>query len=551
MSNHLPAELHGQDCQGHRKHRQQSAGARRESDEVDALAGAISIGDQARHNAQDRQLDTGTQVVAIVEDRPQLAGGEGREEAHHQGTCHRASQQQQAIGCDRLGVGPRRIDHPEIRHARGDIELAGDRGLFATLNEILVVLLLNRIVAVELRRLGLHLRRRLECRHRLGVATRILVHPRLQRRNLHLGGGQNPHELLGRQAARRRGQRETRCRRGGPAQLREFALALLFEVLDELARGDDVGVLVGVALQERVEVAAVLGEAGIELGRAHLGIGFLHQALLGRLSAATRLFSLELRLRSISRVQRLAVFQARAFQLAAQLGDMSGRILAIARHVGEVLQSEFLQPRLGFFQLGLVCLDLLVQKRRRGRGVLSRASQAGLDEDRHQRLNHAFGGFRIVVSITQDVEVVSPAALDRKLAGHRLDRGLLLRLGLALQIQVSHAHQFLDVGTTDQGATQHRDLLLDIGLHREAGHQRLQNRLGIDIDPSAGLIAVGQHEDNHRTDDAGHPSHGQADPAVLPHPPDDDQQLTQERFHLEQSQLNQNGAGELRPSPAH
>ncbi len=62
------------------------------------------------------------------------------------------------------------------------------------------------------------------------------------------------------------------------------------------------------------------------------------------------------------------------------------------------------------------------------------------------------------------------------------------------------------------------DLLIDVGLHRDPLHQRLQHRLRVDIDARRRLVHVGQAEHDDDADDADDPGDGKADPATMPHP---------------------------------
>lgn len=76
---------------------------------------------------------------------------------------------------------------------------------------------------------------------------------------------------------------------------------------------------------------------------------------------------------------------------------------------------------------------------------------------------------------------------------------------------------FSTLGRFDQRAAEHRDLLVDVGLHGQARHQRTQHRLGIDEHPGAGLVLVGHLVDHHAGDDADHPGERKAPPPEAPH----------------------------------
>jgi hypothetical protein len=112
-----------------------------------------------------------------------------------------------------------------------------------------------------------------------------------------------------------------------------------------------------------------------------------------------------------------------------------------------------------------------------------------------------------------------------------VDQGLLLGLGLLLQIEVGHAHQLLDVRAADQRATEHLDLLVHIGLHGQARHQGLEDGLRVDVDAGLRLELVGQCERGGQPHQTQHPGSGQPQPAVLPDPPGLCQQFSDQQFH--------------------
>ena len=212
---------------------------------------------------------------------------------------------------------------------------------------------------------------------------------------------------------------------------------------------------------------------------------------VGRL-AASRLRAAPWRRRARSRPRAVRACACSSWSLISPMPRR--RVLAIGRLHVDVAQPEFLQPRLGFLELGLVDLDLLVDEDLGRVGVLAGGAQARLDEDRDQRLHDALRPVGVGSRIGQRVEVVARRALDLQRLHQRVDQRFLLGLGIGLQVEVGHAHELLDVRPADQRAAQHDDLLVDVGLHRQAGHQRLQDRLGVDVDARARLVLVGNAE---------------------------------------------------------
>ena len=114
--------------------------------------------------------------LGAVEDRPQLAARKRDEQPRTQRDRERERQQQQPIRRHRRGRHPRRVDQPEVGHARGALRvrrtwLADSRRD----DQVFVVLLVDRVVAVQLRGLGLDLRRGLQRLTRAVVAGRVFA----------------------------------------------------------------------------------------------------------------------------------------------------------------------------------------------------------------------------------------------------------------------------------------------------------------------------------------------------------------------------------------
>jgi len=85
------------------------------------------------------------------------------------------------------------------------------------------------------------------------------------------------------------------------------------------------------------------------------------------------------------------------------------------------------------------------------------------------------------------------------------------------RVQVGLAHDPLDVRAGEQQAREERHLVARVRGDRHPGHQRLEQRLRVDVDPRRSLVLVGKAEHDDRADDGGEPREGEADPPTLPH----------------------------------
>jgi hypothetical protein len=200
------------------------------------------------------------------------------------------------------------------------------------------------VVAVELGRLGFDLRRGLErrlgLRHAVGVlATRAF----------------SDATWTSALASMRLSSWAARLDGAGPAEpgvalaraaLRSSATSLRFCSSRSLIRRltvIDVGVLVGVALHQRVEVALLLGDARVDLRRGDRDRRLLQQALRGQ-AAATALFLRQLGLGGVACVLGFAQLELGLLELAVDLGHAGGGVLAVGGLHVEVAQAELLQP---------------------------------------------------------------------------------------------------------------------------------------------------------------------------------------------------------------
>lgn len=190
----------------------------------------------------------------------------------------------------------------------------------------------------------------------------------------------------------------------------------------------------------------------------------------------------------------------------------------------EILQPELLQAIFSGVERLLVMLDLVVEEADGGTRVLTLVAQARLDEDRHQRLDDLARLLGIGVAIGDQVQILPRAAGELDRAGHRFDQLVTATVARDAQVEVRHPHDLLDVRPADEGPADEPHLLIDIRRDRQAGEQRLQQRLGVDEDARAGFEsfwnAVHHGHAHERCDPCSH----QADPPAVPHlaklPPD-------------------------------
>src|SRR5438034_1786378 len=166
----------------------QAARREHESQEVHLLAPNVGLAGDVRHHAQQRQRDLLAQLAHVMKHRAQLIGRERREQAGAQGEDHRERHQQQAVRRYGFGRDSRRVDEPEISDAGCEIEVTRHGRGFAPGHQVLVILLVDGVVAIELRRFGFELRRAGDHCSGVVVARLVFRHACLERGNLHFGG---------------------------------------------------------------------------------------------------------------------------------------------------------------------------------------------------------------------------------------------------------------------------------------------------------------------------------------------------------------------------
>ena len=112
---------------------------------------------------------------------------------------------------------------------------------------------------------------------------------------------------------------------------------LLFKLLDHAPGVHHVGVLVGEALQQRVQVALLRVDAAVDLGRGDRHGRLLQQAARGDVGTL-RLFHVHLALGRVARIFGLAQLQPRLVELRADRAKLAGHVLAVGRLELDVAQ---------------------------------------------------------------------------------------------------------------------------------------------------------------------------------------------------------------------
>ena len=85
-----------------------------------------------------------------------------------------------------------------------------------------------------------------------------------------------------------------------------------------------------------------------------------------------------------------------------------------------------------------------------------------------------------------------------------------------MQIEVGHPHDPLDIRAADKGARHHLYLLVNIRLHRQPFHQRLEDRLCVHKNTCRGLVSVGDEHHNRGTEGPENKRRGHRGPALEP-----------------------------------
>ena len=118
-----------------------------------------------------------------------------------------------------------------------------------------------------------------------------------------------------------------------------------------------------------------------------------------------------------------------------------------------------------------------------------------------------------------------------------IDQFLLVGLAFDVEVGIGHADQLFDIRAADQGPAQHHDLLVDIGLDRQPGHQGLEDRLGVHEDTRRSFVFVGDAQNDAGCDCADQPREQHPQTAVLPCRAKEGSGLLENFFHLIWSEL--------------
>ena len=477
-------------------HQHQAADGSQQAHQAQALALAGGLAHQQRDGAQHGPAREFAQRLGAVHDGAEPALDQCRTDARDDGPQGGQQGQHEPVGEHRVLGGAGWLDDAELGQRGGLVDLDAQRGRFAPRHELFVVLADDVVVAVELGQLGFGLR---------GAAGQGagFVEPGLlgaqahaQRGDVGFGLGQGEADFLEHGVgggSRRAGAAAAlaECGQGGAPGVQIGALEG-FDLGDGAPGADDVRVFFGVAAQQLVELLLEGVQAGFVLGDDGRHRGLRAQGLQRQL----RGFGGEFALQGVARLLGRAGLQAQLVDFVGQ-GRHAGEVV-LRGHAAdaEVLQLVVFELVLGLHQLGFVAADLFFDEVAGVFGILLLAIATGVDEHLDQPLDQALGALGVGVAVADGVDVVAAAAgahLDG--LGQILDF-LLLLLGVdGVPAYVFGGAQQLDVGPADEGAGEHADLLVDVGLEGQADHQGLEHALGVDVQARAGFVAVFHHED--------------------------------------------------------
>ena len=217
------------------------------------------------------------------------------------------------------------------------------------------------------------------------------------------------------------------------------------------------------------------------------------------LEQENRFFSRDFAFQSISRLLGGAELETSLNSFVAENVHATQIVPAIGTGELHVLQPEFLQPVLRFFEAPLIPLDLLFDKSLRVVVVLAVSAEAGFHKNGQKRLDNALGILRLWVERGNHKQIV-PAARDTDVFCQPIDEVVLLLWGLHCEIDVVHPNQLLHVRATDQRSRQKRKLLIDVRLHGEPGEEWLKDGFRVDIDARTRLVSVWDSQHANGTD---------------------------------------------------
>ena len=212
----------------------------------------------------------------------------------------------------------------------------------------------------------------------------------------------------------------------------------------------------------------------------------------------------------------LVALPGAGLKLVLKLAEVEFRRLEPA--VDDVLVAQFLgigpaelrHLGLRVAQPLLIVGDLGIDEPPRPLDIAPAVADILLDEDLEQRLDDGMGQFRIGI-LELDIEDLAALAGEPDALFQPGQQRFARTLAVDRQVQVGQPDQLLHIGAGNQRAPHDLDLLLDVGADRHALHQRVQQALGIDIDPRAGSVDVGHpgHDEppgqTDQPDDADHP----------------------------------------------
>ncbi len=307
----------------------------------------------------------------------------------------------------------------------------------------------------------------------------------MQRRHQRLGLGNRNPQLLIYRAGRRAG---AVAAPGERLFLDLPALRLGLELREHASRIHDVGMLVRVATQEFVERLALFVDP-----RRHAA---WRRGAEGReVERQLRVFAGQLAPIGIPALLGGAQVDTQLADLLRQRGDPAEIVLVGHAGDAKIANLEILQAVLGVDELALVAVDLLVDECSRLLRVALLVAGARIDEQAHGRGNETARPLGTRAAVGDVVEIASARRNHLDVAHQPRDDAITLRGIAPIELERRVGDQLLDVRPRDEGSGQHADLLVDVRLERQALHQRLEHRLGVDVHAGSRLIAVVEHRD--------------------------------------------------------
>src|SRR5262249_32049394 len=263
--------------------------------------------------------------------------------------------------------------------------------------------------------------------------------------------------------------------------------------------------------------------------RVELGGRYRHGAPARQGPWGTLRLLVELLADAVSRLLRDTKLDPRVLDLLGKRAHLADVVPAAGPQQSHVFQPESLHLGFRFAKLAFVVLDLIVDELTRAVGSAARPPQTLLDERGERGLDHVAGLASVGIAKRYRVDVVAAGAADAEGAERLVDqlRGVPAGRG----IQIGFANDALDIRTGQQQPAEERHLAARVGSDRHAGHEWLQQRLCVHVNPRRRLVFVRKPEDHDGPDDGDEPRDREPDPATLPHSAADSDELLDKFLH--------------------